>query len=207
MIIYFRKLVWFSVLFWNCSGKPLESIINIWIVECWRKTMTHHSQHGIKTTQSLQTCINKSSWVWLAIVLVFVWQRDLDNARDMILRSGYAKSMFCDQLWRSNATVLIKFIHSCSCNEVATWLNARIVPKYTSIPSTKLSPMIITVVPPAVQPSLGLMAFITGTEEAEKGEYCEFVIEEGMFAILYRLAGRIVWHPQYRHHNPHLPTW
>jgi len=36
------------------------------------------------------------------------------------------------------------------------------VPKMTCSPSKKLSPMMMTVAPPVVQPSLGLMALIQG---------------------------------------------
>ena len=46
-----------------------------------------------------------------------------------------------------------------------TSLQTVMVPKTTCRPSKKLSPIIITVVPPLVHPSLGHMAFIHGAAE------------------------------------------
>lgn len=46
--------------------------------------------------------------------------------------------------------------------KILTSLQTRTVPKTTCRPSKKLSPMIITVEPPEVQPSLGDIAFIQG---------------------------------------------
>ena len=43
-----------------------------------------------------------------------------------------------------------------------TSLQTSMVPNTICMPSKKLSPIIITVVPPVVQPSLGQMAFIQG---------------------------------------------
>lgn len=43
-----------------------------------------------------------------------------------------------------------------------TSLQTNMVPKMTCSPSKKLSPMMMTVAPPVVQPSLGLMALIQG---------------------------------------------
>lgn len=43
-----------------------------------------------------------------------------------------------------------------------TSLQTSMVPKITWRPSKKLSPMMMTVAPPVVQPSLGLMALMQG---------------------------------------------
>lgn len=43
-----------------------------------------------------------------------------------------------------------------------TSLHTSMVPKMTWRPSKKLSPMMMTVAPPVVQPSLGLMALMQG---------------------------------------------
>jgi len=45
------------------------------------------------------------------------------------------------------------------------------VPKMTCRPSKKLSPMMMTVAPPVVQPSLGLMALMQGVAVLETEEY------------------------------------
>lgn len=50
-----------------------------------------------------------------------------------------------------------------------TSLQTSIVPKTTWSPSKKLSPTIITVDPPAVHPSLGLIAFIQGVATGNGG--------------------------------------
>lgn len=52
---------------------------------------------------------------------------------------------------------------------VLTSLHTSIVPKTTCKPSKKLSPTIITVDPPEVQPSLGLIAFIHGVATGSGG--------------------------------------
>ena len=44
----------------------------------------------------------------------------------------------------------------------STSLQTSIVPKTTCNPSKKLSPTMMTVAPPVVQPSLGLMALMQG---------------------------------------------
>ena len=49
-----------------------------------------------------------------------------------------------------------------------TSLQTNIVPKTIWRPSKKLSPMMMTVEPPVVQPSLGLMAFIHGVAGGER---------------------------------------
>lgn len=49
-----------------------------------------------------------------------------------------------------------------------TSLQTSIVPKMTCRPSKKLSPMMMTVAPPVVQPSLGLMALMQGVAVLEK---------------------------------------
>ena len=49
--------------------------------------------------------------------------------------------------------------------EVMSSLHTSMVPNSTWMPSKKLSPMMMTVEPPVVQPSLGEIAFITGMAE------------------------------------------
>ena len=51
---------------------------------------------------------------------------------------------------------------------IHTSLQTSMVPNTICNPSKKLSPIIITVVPPVVQPSLGQMAFIQGVAETRK---------------------------------------
>lgn len=51
----------------------------------------------------------------------------------------------------------------------STSLQTSIVPKTTWSPSKKLSPTMITVDPPDVQPSLGLMAFMHGVATGKGG--------------------------------------
>lgn len=48
-----------------------------------------------------------------------------------------------------------------------TSLQTSIVPKTTCKPSKKLSPMMMTVAPPVVHPSLGLMALMHGVAASE----------------------------------------
>lgn len=50
-----------------------------------------------------------------------------------------------------------------------TSLHAMLVPKTTLRPSKKLSPIIMTVDPPVVHPSLGLRAFIHGVASGNGG--------------------------------------
>ena len=61
--------------------------------------------------------------------------------------------------------------------EVTNSLQTNMVPKTTCNPSKKLSPMMMTVDPPVVQPSLGEMALMHGTAEAgyrpfKRGQMC-----------------------------------
>lgn len=51
-----------------------------------------------------------------------------------------------------------------------TSLHTNMVPKTTCRPSKKLSPIRMTVAPPVVQPSLGLMALIQGVAAGQGGE-------------------------------------
>lgn len=51
-----------------------------------------------------------------------------------------------------------------------TSLHTNMVPKTTCRPSKKLSPMRMTVAPPVVQPSLGLMALMQGVAASETQE-------------------------------------
>lgn len=50
-----------------------------------------------------------------------------------------------------------------------TSLQTNMVPKMTWRPSKKLSPMMMTVAPPVVQPSLGLMALMQGAAPGRRG--------------------------------------
>lgn len=53
---------------------------------------------------------------------------------------------------------------------VLTSLHTSMVPNTTCRPSKKLSPMRMTVAPPVVQPSLGLMAFMHGVAAYDRTE-------------------------------------
>lgn len=54
--------------------------------------------------------------------------------------------------------------------EALTSLHTSMVPNTTWRPSKKLSPMRMTVAPPVVQPSLGLMAFMHGVAAYDRRE-------------------------------------
>lgn len=65
------------------------------------------------------------------------------------------------------------------------------VPKITWRPSKKLSPMMMTVAPPVVHPSLGLMALMQGAapsakdhgKERRRGEKSDYYLIVGIFNL------------------------
>ena len=135
------------------------------------------------------TCVDKSSWCTFTELLSLVGQCNLNYTRDVSWWGLNTDGMWCDQLKKNGHFIyyivvegmyvvlrkcLISFMfmtNKCVQNKMVllTSLHTSMVPNTTCRPSKKLSPMMITVVPPVVQPSLGQMALIVGVAEVDKG--------------------------------------
>lgn len=130
------------------------------------------------------TSVDKSPRGTFAELLGLVGQRDFHNTRDVPRRSlntdgvggyqldhGYKKERKKWFLYKKGfAACEAKFINIflillsnlCSKTKMHTSLHTSIVPNTTCRPSKKLSPMMMTVAPPVVHPSLGLIALMHG---------------------------------------------
>lgn len=118
------------------------------------------------------TCVDEPTRRSFTELFGLVGQRDLDDPGDVTGRGLDPDGMRGDQLERqtggqvSGGRGLYREKHTgrlyrllISC---VTSLHTSMVPKTTCRPSKKLSPIRMTVAPPVVQPSLGLMALIQG---------------------------------------------
>lgn len=75
------------------------------------------------------------------------------------------------------------------CGGKLTSLQTSMVPKMTCRPSKKLSPMMMTVAPPVVQPSLGLMALMQGGVPGRKDSVENLTRKEVRFVLLSEMRG------------------
>lgn len=112
------------------------------------------------------TCVDEASRRSFTELFGFVRQRDLDDPGDVARRSLDSDGVRGDQLGERNTAncinTIVLLLLSLIVEVCVTSLHTSMVPKTTCRPSKKLSPIRMTVAPPVVQPSLGLMALIHG---------------------------------------------